>query len=107
MERDVHQSAFTRWLDVGNRKDRFGPEFSVLDYADATRSFSNQHAAIRQPRKCPWDLQASSDGLNAKSGIRTVGGSRVARCLLRAAAHRSKNRQKDHEQERFTEHFRR
>src|SRR5947209_15257209 len=49
MERDVHQPALARGLDVRHGEDGFGNHMAALENADAALPLGKEHVAIREP----------------------------------------------------------
>src|SRR4051812_8702855 len=65
MERDVHQAALARGLDVGDSEHRLRTHLSALEYPYAASPLGEKHVAIRQPRESPRHLEATRNRLNA------------------------------------------
>ena len=69
VKRDVHQAALTRRLDVRHDKYRLGPQFAILDNADAARPLGKDQVLIRQPRETPRHLKPRGDRLDPEPGV--------------------------------------
>src|SRR5882762_1005399 len=78
-----HQPAFAAGLDIGQRGQRLGAQFTILENTQPPRSLGEQHAAIGSEYDLPRNLQSGNDGFDTEFHRAIMRAFRLARAPSR------------------------